>query len=73
MDNKQIKTVARLVLDPNSNRLDSWKEIALYLDREVRTAQRWEKHEGLSVHRHVHAKASSVYAFKHEIDASTRD
>ena len=69
MDNKQIKTVARLVLDPNSNRLDSWKEIALYLDREVRTAQRWEKHEGLSVHRHVHAKESSVYAFKHEIDA----
>jgi hypothetical protein len=69
MDNKQMTTVARSVLDSNSNRLNSWKEIALYLDREVRTAQRWEKHEGLRVHRHFHAKASSVYAFKHEINA----
>jgi len=69
MDNKQMKTVARSVLDPDRDRLDSWKEIAVYLGREVRTAQRWEKREGLPVHRHIHAKASSVYAFKHEIDA----
>jgi len=68
MDNKQMKTVARSMLDPDRDRLDSWKEIAVYLGREVRTAQRWEKREGLPVHRHIHAKASSVYAFKHEID-----
>ena len=50
------------------NRLDSWKEIASYLGREVRTAQRWEEREGLPVHRHIHNKAGSVYAFKTEID-----
>jgi hypothetical protein len=69
MDNKQMKSVARSVLDPGRDRLDSWKEIAVYLGREVRTAQRWEKRESLPVYRHVHAKASSVWAFKHEIDA----
>ena len=69
IDSKQMKSVARSVLDPGRERLDSWKEIAVYLGREVRTAQRWEKREGLPVHRHVHAKASSVWAFKHEIDA----
>ena len=69
MNSKQMKSVARSVLDPGRDRLDSWKEIAVYLGREVRTAQRWEKREGLPVQRHVHAKASSVWAFRHEIDA----
>lgn len=50
-------------------RLDSWKEIAVYLDREVRTVQRWEKREGLPVHRQFHVNAGTVWAFKHEIDA----
>ena len=50
-------------------RLDSWKGIAIYLDRNVRTVQRWEKREGLPVHRQLHEKAGSVHAFMHEIDA----
>jgi len=50
-------------------RLDSWKEIAVYLDREVRTVQRWEKREGLPVHRQFHLNGATVWAFKHEIDA----
>ncbi|MCH7904527.1 MAG: PD40 domain-containing protein [Armatimonadetes bacterium] len=50
-------------------RLDSWKEIAAYLDREDRTVRRWEKTEGLPVHRHVHSKRATVYAFKAELDA----
>jgi tetratricopeptide (TPR) repeat protein/TolB-like protein len=50
------------------DRLDSWKEIAAYLKREVRTVQRWEKTEGLPVHRHQHERLSTVYAFKSEID-----
>ena len=53
---------------PPENRLDSWKEIASYLDRDV-TMQRWEKREGMPVHRHLHDKASSVYAFPAELDA----
>jgi TolB-like protein/tetratricopeptide (TPR) repeat protein len=49
-------------------RLDSWKEIAAYLNRDVTTVQRWEKREGMPVHRHVHAKRGSVYALPEELD-----
>ncbi|MGH9788423.1 MAG: FG-GAP-like repeat-containing protein [Candidatus Acidiferrales bacterium] len=52
-----------------SDRLDSWKEIAAYLKREVRTVQLWEKREGLPVHRHVHSGRPSVYAYQAELDA----
>ncbi|MGB7226475.1 MAG: tetratricopeptide repeat protein, partial [Candidatus Acidiferrales bacterium] len=54
---------------PNSERLDSWKEIATYLRRDLRTVQRWEEREGLPVHRHLHGKLGSVYAFRQELDA----
>ncbi len=54
-------------------RLDSWKEIASYLNRDIRTVQRWEKQEGLPVHRHVHGKQGSVYAFKAELDTWWND
>src|SRR6266851_2206368 len=55
------------------NFLDSWKEIAAYLGREVRTVQRWEKKEGLPVHRQIHEKLGTVYAYKSEIDAWWRE
>jgi Tol biopolymer transport system component len=51
------------------DRLDSWKEIAAYLKRSVRTVTRWEQEEGLPVHRHVHTKSGTVYAYKPELDA----
>jgi TolB-like protein/Flp pilus assembly protein TadD len=50
-------------------RLDSWKEIAAYLKRDVTTVQRWEKREGMPVHRHLHDKRGSVYALASELDA----
>jgi TolB-like protein/Flp pilus assembly protein TadD len=50
-------------------RLDSWKEIATYVKRGVRTVRRWERQEGLPVHRHRHSKQATVYAFGHEIDS----
>ena len=50
-------------------RLESWKEIANYLSRTVRTVQRWEKEENLPIHRHMHDKLGTVYAFKPELDA----
>jgi hypothetical protein len=56
---------------PNSEggkRLDSWKEIAAYLRRDVTTVRRWEKREGLPVHRHQHSALGSVYAFTKDID-----
>jgi TolB-like protein/Flp pilus assembly protein TadD len=49
-------------------RLDSWKEIASHLGRSVRTVQRWERQEGLPVHRLQHEKLGSVYAYAAELD-----
>jgi len=54
---------------PLEDRLDSWKEIAAYLNRDVTTVQRWEKREGMPVHRHVHDRMGSVYASRAELDA----
>jgi Tol biopolymer transport system component len=56
----------------SEDRLDSWKEIAAYLNRDVTTVQRWEKREGMPVHRHLHDKMGSVYASRAELDAWTR-
>jgi adenylate cyclase len=50
------------------DRLDSWKEIAAYLKRGVRTAQRWEREEALPVRRLKHETLGSVYAFRSELD-----
>jgi Tol biopolymer transport system component len=54
---------------PVEDRLDSWKEIAVYLNRDVTTVQRWEKREGMPVHRHLHDRMGSVYASRAELDA----
>lgn len=53
---------------PHSDRLDSWKAIAAYLERDLRTVQRWEEKEGLPVHRHLHSRQGSIYAYKKELD-----
>ena len=50
-----------------ADRLDSWKEIAAFLGRGVRTVQRWEREEGLPVHRLAHDKRGSVYARREEL------
>src|SRR5450631_3388983 len=57
---------------PLEDRLDSWKEIAVYLKRDVTTVQRWEKREGMPVHRHLHDRIGSVYASRAELDAWAR-
>jgi TolB-like protein len=51
-----------------TERLDSWKEIASFFRREVRTVQLWEKHEGLPVRRQHHKKLGSVYAYRAELE-----
>ena len=53
---------------PSRARLDSWKEIAAHLQRDVRTVQRWEKVEGLPVHRHMHGERGTVYSYTDELD-----
>ena len=58
-----------LPVDPKlDGRLDSWKKIARYLKRDVSTVQRWERREAMPVHRHLHDKLGSVYAYRSEID-----
>lgn len=51
------------------DRLDSWKEIAAYLKRGVRTVQRWEHSSGLPVHRVDSDRPGAVFAYKQELDA----
>jgi serine/threonine-protein kinase len=54
-------------------RLDSWKDIAVYLGREVRTVQRWAVARGLPVHRLPSGgNRPRVYSHKAEIDAWMR-
>ena len=53
-------------------RLESWKEIAAYLKRSVRTLHRWEKEEGLPIHRQLHKDLGSVFAYKNELDTWAR-
>lgn len=54
-------------MDQN-RRLDSWKEIADYLGRDVRTVIRWEKEKSLPVHRLPGGKRQGVFAYSEEID-----
>jgi tetratricopeptide (TPR) repeat protein len=49
-------------------RLDSWKEIAAFFDRDERTVNRWEKEFGLPVHRLPGAKGR-VFAYAEELSA----
>ena len=50
-------------------RLDSWKEISLYLNRTVRTCHDWCNDLGLPVYRvNRKSKRSRVFAYKSEID-----
>lgn len=60
---------ARLHGLPGDVRLEGWKEIALYLNKDVTTIQRWEKREGLPIHRHQHERLGTVYAFSSELRA----
>jgi len=52
--------------------LESWKQIAAYLERSERTVRRWEANEGLPVHRREHEKQDTVFAYRHEIEAWNR-
>jgi eukaryotic-like serine/threonine-protein kinase len=54
---------------PPEERLESWKEIATYLSRDVRTVQRWERGKGLPVRRLPGGDMARVYALKAELDS----
>ena len=50
------------------NILTSWKEIAAYLDHDVRTCVRWEQRYGLPIHRLDRDSKGKVFAYKEQID-----
>src|ERR1044071_8962149 len=52
-----------------NRRLESWKEIADYFGRTIRTVQRWDRDESLPVHRKQHKKRASVFAYTNELEA----
>jgi TolB-like protein/Flp pilus assembly protein TadD len=64
----QATSNPRISADSQGRRLESWKEIANYLGRDVTTVRRWEKREGLPVHRLHHSRLGSVYAYTAELD-----
>jgi thioredoxin-like negative regulator of GroEL len=51
----------------NKKRLDSWKGIAAFLGRSLRTVQRWHGCNGLPVH-HFGGHKGSVFAYEEEIN-----
>lgn len=55
-----------------SDAIDSWKEIAAYLNRDVRTVMRWEQSRGMPVHRYPGDSRSAVYALRSELDSWRR-
>ncbi len=48
-------------------RLDSWKEIAAFFDRDERTVRRWEKERGLPVRRVPGGGRGGVFAYSEEL------
>jgi hypothetical protein len=52
-----------------NDRLDSWKEIAEYLGRDVRTVLRWEREKGLPIRRVPGGKRQAVFAYRSEVAA----
>jgi tetratricopeptide (TPR) repeat protein len=51
------------------DRLNSWKEISSFLQRNERTAQRWHRQLGLPVHHVPGSKGSSVFAYRTQLSA----
>src|SRR5579859_1808506 len=52
----------------NTDVLNSWKEVATYLGRGIRTVQRWERELGLPIRRPRGKLRSPIIAFRPELD-----
>jgi hypothetical protein len=69
MDSRQAVPASNLHQIDQHKVLNSWKEIASYIGRGVRTVQRYETQLGFPVRRPSGRQRSSVLAFPQEIDA----
>ena len=63
MTNPSTSTQKTKTANESGAVLESWKEIAVHLRRDVSTVRRWEKYERLPVRRHHHLSRASVYAY----------
>lgn len=63
--NNSINTIEGIA-EPDRT-LNSWKEIATYFNRGVRTVQRWERELGVPIHRIRETEHSPVFAFASEL------
>jgi len=64
--------MAPLDPSPRLDTLQGWKEIAAYIGKSVRAAQRWERELGLPVRRLKTPSSQIIFASKQEIDAWRR-
>src|SRR5438046_5996685 len=55
--------------ESGNNRLDSWKEIAAYVHRDITTVIRWKRERGLPVYHVPGGKRHAVFAYAEELDA----
>jgi hypothetical protein len=53
---------------PHEPKLNSWKEIAGYLGRDVRTVLRWERERGLPIRSIPGGTRRRVFAYQSEVD-----
>jgi hypothetical protein len=56
------------IMAVNADVLNSWKEVATYLGRGIRTVQRWERELGLPIRRPRGKSRSPIIAFRPELD-----
>ena len=59
--------------DAKADVIESWKGISSYLNRNIRTLQRWEQERGLPVRRVPGGVKPGVYAVRAELDAWWRN
>src|SRR5262245_20506679 len=68
VESRDARTGTPSLAGDRGARLDSWKEIAAYVKRDVRTLQRWEKTAGLPVRRMQKPGLRAVYAYTADLD-----
>ncbi len=59
--------MGQLAHENPGRRLDSWKEIASFFERDERTVRRWEKEQALPVHRIPGGAKGRVFAYESEL------
>jgi len=65
---RELSRIKPEIMVVNTDILNSWKEVATYLGRGIRTVQRWERELGLPIRRPRGKSRSPIIAFRPELD-----